>query len=96
MVVAKRSLDVYATGPVAGLKGALHQSNGTQAGDVNKCASVIVDVFTGQGVGEGRDVPARLPLGSDTIEVVRKRVEDALAMIKEWEAVAALVDGVEN
>lgn len=91
-VVAKRNLKVYENGPVADIKGKLDVYNGNQPGDVNKCAKLIVDVFTGVGVGEGREIPARLPLGSDTLEVVRANIERSLTMIREWEDVAKLAD----
>ncbi|RKU39777.1 hypothetical protein DL546_000885 [Coniochaeta pulveracea] len=92
-VVAKRSLEVYAEGPVAAYKGALDQFNGKQLGDVEKCARVIVDVLTQEGVGEGRKIPVRLPLGSDTLAAVKENAERELAMVREWESIAKLTDG---
>jgi NAD(P)-dependent dehydrogenase (short-subunit alcohol dehydrogenase family) len=91
-VVAKRALEVYETGPVKYVKDAMEATNGKQPGDVEKMGRVIVDVLTGEGVGKGREVPVRLPLGSDTIAQVRKRAEEYLAMVEQWEGVAKMTD----
>jgi hypothetical protein len=86
-------LDVYNEGPVAAYKGALDQFDGKQLGDVGKCAKVIVDVLTQDGVGKGREIPVRLPLGSDTLALIKETTERELAMIKEFEGIAKLTDG---
>jgi hypothetical protein len=61
--------------------------NGNQPGDVRKCARVIVDVLTKEGVAKGREVPVRLVLGSDCLDVVRAKCESTLKLVREWEDV---------
>lgn len=70
------------------MRGAMNAYNGKQPGDVIKCARVIVDVLTKEGVAEGRQVPVRLVLGTDCLETVRTKCEDTLKLVKEWEDVA--------
>ncbi|KAK4155545.1 hypothetical protein C8A00DRAFT_13405 [Chaetomidium leptoderma] len=82
-----RQLDVYRDSEAAKVRGAMDAYNGKQPGDVQKCASVIVDVLTKEGVAKGRAMPVRLALGSDCFEVVRTKCEDTLKLAKEWEDV---------
>ncbi|KAB5518711.1 hypothetical protein GE09DRAFT_1156191 [Coniochaeta sp. 2T2.1] len=91
-VVARRELDLYKTGPVQQTKDAMEAVSGKQPGDVEKMARVIVDVLTKEGVAKGREIPVRLPLGSDTIETVRKTAVDYMTLVEEWEDVARLTD----
>ncbi|KAH8905938.1 NAD(P)-binding protein [Coniochaeta sp. PMI_546] len=91
-VIAKRELEVYKEGPVRQLKDAMDAVNGKQPGDVEKAGRVIVDVLTKEGVAKGREIPVRLPLGSDTVRQIRERIGQYEARIREWEDVAKLVD----
>lgn len=91
-VVAKRELEVYNAGPVRQLKDAMNVVDGKQPGDVEKAARVIVDVLTKEGVAKGREIPVRLPLGSDTVKQIREQIAQNEARIREWEDVAKLVD----
>jgi hypothetical protein len=83
-----RQLDVYHDTEAAKMRGALDAYNGNQPGDVKKCATVIVDVLTKEGVAKGREVPVRVLLGPDCVEVVRQKCEDTLKLIEEWEEVS--------
>lgn len=92
-VVAGREMEIYGgQHPVKGLKDAMEAVNGQQPGDVERAARVIVDVLTKTGVAEGRDIPVRLPLGSDTVRTIRERVEEDLERVRGWEDVAKLAD----
>lgn len=88
-VKTARQLDVYHDTNAAAVRGAMDAYNGNQPGDVVKCARVIVDVLTKEGVAKGRDVPVRLLLGSDCIAGVREKCEGTLKLVKEWEDVSA-------
>lgn len=84
---------VYGAGTaVAAVKAALDAYDDSQPGDVVRGAKVIVDVLTGTGVGEGRDVPVRLVLGTDALDAIRKKCEETLALLREWEDVARSTD----
>ncbi|KAH6651142.1 hypothetical protein F5144DRAFT_75796 [Chaetomium tenue] len=89
-VKTARQLDIYMhqDTDAAKMRAAIDAYNGNQPGDVVKCAKVIVDVLTKEGVAEGKAVPVRLVLGSDCLEVVRAKCENTLKLVKEWEAVS--------
>ena len=88
-----RQLSEYDGTPVAATRDAMSAYSGAQPGNVDKCATVIVDVLTKTGVAEGKDVPLRLITGSDTVEVIRKKCEDTLKLVAEWEQVSNSVMG---
>jgi NAD(P)-dependent dehydrogenase (short-subunit alcohol dehydrogenase family) len=88
-VKTARQLDVYHGTGAEEMRGAMDAYNGNQPGDVVKCARVIVDVLTREGVAKGREVPVRLALGSDCVDVIREKCESTLKSVKEWEAVSA-------
>lgn len=92
-VKTARRLSVYDSDdhPAAAVRGGLEAYNGKQPNDVTKCARVIVDVLTGTGVAEGKEVPVRLVLGRDCLEVARKTCEESLGWLKEWEGASASV-----
>lgn len=87
-VVTERRIAAYEGTAVAAAREALEAYNGNQPGDVEKSAKVIVDVLTKSDVAEGREVPVRLALGTDTLEVIKKKCEDTLRLIGEWEDVS--------
>ncbi|KAK4129353.1 NAD(P)-binding protein [Parathielavia appendiculata] len=82
-----RQIELYHNTGAEEMRKAMDAYNGNQPGDVVKCAKVIVDVLTKEGVAKGREIPVRLPLGSDCLGVVRHKCESALKLVKEWEEV---------
>ncbi|KAF5005728.1 hypothetical protein FDECE_7849 [Fusarium decemcellulare] len=84
--------DVYGNTGAAEYRAALDGANNAQRGDVVKGAEVVVDVVTKTGVAKGKEFPVRVALGPDTLSVVRSKCESTLALMKEWEAVAASTD----
>ncbi|KAL9623608.1 MAG: hypothetical protein Q9160_002064 [Pyrenula sp. 1 TL-2023] len=59
----------------------------SQPGDPKKAVKIMVDMVKGKGVAAEKTMPARLPLGSDVLEVVRRKCRDTLAICDEWEKV---------
>lgn len=57
----------------------LDMYNNHQPGDVKKGAKVMVDVLTGQ------DIPLRLVLGSDAVEVIKRKCRSTLELLSQWE-----------
>jgi len=53
---------------------------------------VIVDLVRGEGVAVGREVPFRIPLGSDCLETVRETCEGTLGALGEWDEVIPSTD----
>ncbi|KAL6413351.1 hypothetical protein AUP68_02860 [Ilyonectria robusta] len=86
----RRLGDVY--GKVEEVRAFLDEKNNSQLGDVEKGARVTVDVLTGTGVGEGRKIPVRLVLGSDSFNVIRGKCESTLKLLKEWEDIIVSTD----
>ncbi|KAH7348513.1 short-chain oxidoreductase [Rhexocercosporidium sp. MPI-PUGE-AT-0058] len=66
--------------------------NGRQPCSPLKAAKHMIEVITSTGMAKGRDMPERLVLGSDALEVVREKCERTLALLKEWEEVGRSTD----
>lgn len=81
---------------LAPMRNFLHQINramgGNEVGDPKKVVKIIVDMVRGEGVAEGREVPHRLPLGSDALIAVQPKPEAMLKEWKEWENVILSTD----
>lgn len=60
-----------------------------QPGDVKKGVRVMVDVLTGK---TGKDIPLRLPLGTDCYNAVKQKCEDTLALLEEWKDLITSTD----
>ncbi|KAK0747953.1 hypothetical protein B0T21DRAFT_379898 [Apiosordaria backusii] len=91
-VKAERVLERY---DGLGFREGLNAYNGQQPGDVGRCAIAMVDVLTGTGMAEGKEIPVRLVLGSDCLDVVRNKCESTLRLVEDWEAVSRFADGQE-
>ncbi|KAH7067879.1 oxidoreductase,short chain dehydrogenase-like protein [Paraphoma chrysanthemicola] len=66
--------------------------DGLQPGDPQKAVERVVDTVKGEGLAKGKALPPTLYLGGDVIAQARKRFEDQLALIKEWEEVGSGLD----
>lgn len=66
--------------------------DGNQPGDPAKAAELVVDVVKGENRAAGREWPACLALGPDAVAVIRKKCEDTLRQLREWEDVSVLTD----
>jgi NAD(P)-dependent dehydrogenase (short-subunit alcohol dehydrogenase family) len=67
-------------------------ANGVQPGDPKKGAERIIDTVRGEGLAAGKKLPQTLYLGSDVIDQARKRSEQTLELLKEWEEVGSNLD----
>ena len=90
-ITPKKTLSVYDGTPAHNMNATLDDADGQQQGDVTKCATVIVDVVTRTGVAQGKEVPMRLPLGSDAVSVIRKKCEDTIKFLEEWAPISSSV-----
>ena len=66
------------------IKSALASENGTQAGDPDKLAEIVVDLVRGEGIAQGRELPLRMPLGVDAYDEIKKKCEDTLKLLEDW------------
>lgn len=66
--------------------------NQHQPGDPKKAVEIILDVVKGEGVAAGKNIPDRLPLGTDVLAVMRKKAVANLTTCNEWEDVIRSTD----
>lgn len=85
-------IEAYETGAAGEVMKALDAYNNNQPGDPIRGAKVLVDALTGTGAAEGKELPGRLVLGSDCVGVIRKKCNDTLALVNEWESIAVSTD----
>ncbi|KAJ3046494.1 hypothetical protein HK097_000810 [Rhizophlyctis rosea] len=62
----------------------LNQVDRNQPGDPVKGVKVMIDIITKTGVAEGRELPVRITLGSDSFEWVRRQAETNLKLLEDW------------
>jgi hypothetical protein len=86
------TVDAYRTGPWEGRTAILDTVNENQPGDPVAGSRVVFEVVTGGAAAGGRKLPVRLVIGSDCVAVVRKKCEDTMALVSEWESVSASTD----
>ncbi|KAK0377546.1 hypothetical protein CLIM01_05098 [Colletotrichum limetticola] len=63
---------------------------------VDKLPPVIWDVIKGQGLAADKAFPIRVPIGVDSVEVIRQKCQEQLRLCDEWEkaALSTARDGV--
>lgn len=71
---------------------AFAELNGKQLGDPKKGVNIIIGVVKGETGAAVKTWPSSLPLGSDSVEVIRKKCENTLREIHEWETLSRSTD----
>ena len=66
----------------------METTDSTQPGNTTKAVERIVDVI------EGEEMPVRLPLGVDVLEMVRRKYVETLSICEDWEGVVKSTDFV--
>lgn len=61
-------------------------------GDPEKAVARMIELVRGAGFAEGKKVPLRVPLGSDSWSRVKTKCEETLEICQEWEDMAKSVD----
>ena len=69
----------------AGTKAFVDGMNGQEPGDPKKAVERMIDVVRGEGMAAGKEMPFRLPLGSDGMQVVREKCLGTLKVCDEWQ-----------
>jgi len=67
-------------------------THGNEPGDPVKGVATMIQVITSSGVAEGKQLPLRLPIGSDGLKVFRDRCEAGIKLVDEWESVIRSAD----
>ncbi|KAK0461855.1 uncharacterized protein EV420DRAFT_1527661 [Desarmillaria tabescens] len=62
------------------VESALQAYNGKQPGDPKKCVQVMLDVVRGEGLGQRKEFPKSLLLGSDCFEGVQDQIQGYLKL----------------
>ena len=93
-VQSAKRIDAYEdpSTPAGQVRAVLPKVNGNQPGDPVKGAKVAFDIITKTGVAEGKDVPIRIILGTDCVEVVKKECREVMKSLTEWEDVFTSTD----
>ncbi|KAI1013790.1 hypothetical protein LB503_010593 [Fusarium chuoi] len=61
-------------------------------GDPEKAVARMIELVKGTGFAEGKTLPLRVPLGSDSWSRVKTKCEETLEICREWEELAKSVD----
>jgi NAD(P)-dependent dehydrogenase (short-subunit alcohol dehydrogenase family) len=91
-VESQKRIKEYDETVVGETRKTLKEVNNNQPGDVVKGAKVLVDILTKTGVAEGREVPQRVALGSDSPVVIRGKCEETIKLLEEWDGVTNNTD----
>lgn len=70
----------------------LAKEDQTQPGDTQKAVEIILDLVRNEGCAQGRNVPFRLPLGTDCYDSVKAKCESTLELLEEWRDVIKSTD----
>jgi hypothetical protein len=65
---------------------------GNEPGDAEKGVAIMIDLVKGAGVAAGRNIPLRVPLGSDGWGRIRAKCENMIKICDDWEEVAKSTD----
>lgn len=65
---------------------------GNEPGDPDKAVSIMIDLVRGTGVAAGKQIPLRVPLGSDGWARIRAKCEETLKICDDWAEVAKSTD----
>lgn len=85
-------IDAYDSSTVGHVRDVLKKTDNNQPGDVVKGSKVIVDILTRSGVAEGREVPIRVALGSDSSPYIRAKMRRTEELLDAWDGVTKSTD----
>lgn len=88
---AEKEIEAY-KGMMGPMRESVKVDDGKQPGDVDKAAEVMVECMRGEGKFKGKELPARMVLGSDAWMEVVGLLEGQKRIVGEWEDVARSTD----
>lgn len=65
---------------------------GKEPGNADKAVTRMIELVKGTGMASGKQIPLRVPLGSDGWERVKTKCEETIKICEEWEDVAKSTD----
>lgn len=69
---------------------------GNEPGNAVDLVSKVIQIAKGVGVAEGKDIPLRVPFGSDCVGFLRQKIGDLTRVVDEWEGIASSTDFPEH
>jgi NAD(P)-dependent dehydrogenase (short-subunit alcohol dehydrogenase family) len=91
-IVSEKRIQAYDETAVGQVRDILDATDNNQPGDVVKGCKVVVDILTRSGVAQGKEVPIRVALGSDSPPSIRKKLVSTEKLLQEWDAVTTKTD----
>lgn len=85
----QRRIKDYDDTAVGQVRALFEERNNKQLGDIEKGCKVILEVLTKK---DGRDVPMRLPLGSDAYQSIKGKCDQTKSLLEEWKSVSESTD----
>ena len=92
-IIAKKNIPEYDETAVGAVKKTLRERDNQQLGDIEKGCKVLFEVLTQK---DGKDIPIRLPLGSDAFEGIAGKCDATKALLEEWKDVICSTDRTES
>lgn len=74
------------------IKAGLAAQDGAQPGDPKKACELVVEAVRGDGRCEGKELPLRLPVGSDAFKYIRDNCAERSQLCDEWEGIMSQTD----
>ncbi|PSN73838.1 NAD(P)-binding protein [Corynespora cassiicola Philippines] len=91
-VVAEKQIKEYTETSLGPLRETLDKVDNNQPGDVVKGCKVLLDILTKSGVAEGKEIPVRIALGSDSPPAIRGKLSETESLLQEWDGVTTKTD----
>ncbi|KAF2732092.1 NAD(P)-binding protein [Polyplosphaeria fusca] len=82
-VSSKTRLQAYDESAVGTMRKLLEVTDNKQRGDIVKGCKILIDILTHSGVAEGKDIPERVALGSDSPPTIRDKMARTETLLKE-------------
>ncbi|RAL15218.1 SDR family oxidoreductase [Aspergillus homomorphus CBS 101889] len=63
-----------------------------EPGNAVELIAKVIQLAKGVGIAEGKEVPLRVPFGSECLDILREKIRALTMMVEEWEEVARSTD----
>ena len=92
-IIAKKHIADYDNTVVGNVKRMFDERDNKQLGDTEKGCRVMFEVLTQKG---GKEIPERLPMGSDALGGIEGKIEQTKVLLEEWRDVIVSTDHEEK
>ncbi|KAF1847601.1 estradiol 17-beta-dehydrogenase [Cucurbitaria berberidis CBS 394.84] len=84
-VKSQKKIQEYDETSVGQIRDLLDKTDNNQPGDVVKGCKVLIDILKKTAIVEGKEVPIRVALGSDSPVFIRRKCEETITLLDEWD-----------